>query len=99
MYGNYDSENRPPEFGLYLNAEEWETVKLENSSDVVVKEIIHVQETDYLHVCLVNTGLGTPFISALELRLLNNTIYKTQSASLVLGPRLDIGSTSNDTIR
>lgn len=66
---------------------------------VVVKEIIHVQETNYSHVCLVNTGLGTPFISALELRLLNSTIYKTQSASLVLATRLDIGSTSNDTIR
>ncbi|WJZ94439.1 hypothetical protein VitviT2T_013299 [Vitis vinifera] len=99
MYGNYDSKNQAPEFGLYLNADEWDSVKLENSSDVVVKEIIHVQETNYSHVCLVNTGLGTPFISALELRLLNSTIYKTQSASLVLATRLDIGSTSNDTIR
>lgn len=99
MYGNYDSENQAPEFGLHLNAEEWDSVRFENSSEVVVKEIIHVLETDYVHVCLVNIGMGTPFISALELRQMNNSIYKTPSGSLVLVMRIDIGSTSNTTIR
>ena len=45
----------------------------------------------------MNKGLGTPFISALELRPLNNSIYDTEfgtSASLVLFQRLDVGSTN-----
>ena len=45
------------------------------------------------------TGMGTPFISALELRKLNASMYETQSGSLALARRLDIGSTSNDIVR
>ncbi|RVW51965.1 LRR receptor-like serine/threonine-protein kinase IOS1 [Vitis vinifera] len=37
-------------------------------------------------------GFGTPFISVLELRLLNNTIYTTASGSLVPYWRPDFGS-------
>ncbi|XP_059640182.1 putative leucine-rich repeat receptor-like protein kinase At2g19210 [Cornus florida] len=99
MYGNYDSKENPPEFGLYLEGDEWDMVTLSNASDVVIKEIIHVPMTDYIHVCLVNTGSGTPFISALELRQLNNTIYKTHSGSLALQMRLDVGSTTTQIVR
>lgn len=99
MYGNYDSKNQAPEFVLYLNADEWDSVKMENSNDTVIKEIIHVHMTAYLHVCLVNTELGTPFISALELRKLNSSTYVTVSGSLALATRLDLGSTSNSIVR
>ncbi|XP_034696439.1 putative leucine-rich repeat receptor-like serine/threonine-protein kinase At2g19230 [Vitis riparia] len=50
------------------------------------------------YVCLVNTGSGIPFISALELRALGNSIYnKTQSGSLVLFNRINFGSATNET--
>ncbi|KAJ9692169.1 hypothetical protein PVL29_011308 [Vitis rotundifolia] len=94
MYGNYDSKNQLPEFKLYLGVNEWDTVKFNHSYDIVRKEIIHVLRTGRIDVCLVNTGSGSPFISALELRQLNNSIYTTQSGSLILFKRLDIGSTS-----
>lgn len=99
MYWNYDSKNQLPEFKLYLGVNEWDTVKFNNSYDVVRKEIVHVPRTGHIDVCLVNTGSGSPFISALELRQLNNSIYTTQSGSLILFKRLDIGSTRSQTVR
>ena len=95
MYGNYDSKNQPPVFKLYLGVDEWETVNfnISNSNQIVRKEIIYVPKTDYIDVCLVNNGSGTPFISALELRQLDNSIYnKTEPGSLLLFNRWDFGA-------
>ncbi|KAF5466497.1 hypothetical protein F2P56_016417 [Juglans regia] len=72
LYGNYDGKNQDPEFDLYLGVNKWTTVK---NTDGKNYEIIHLLSTDYIDVCLVNTGQGVPFISALELRRLNNSIY------------------------
>ncbi|KAJ8638548.1 hypothetical protein MRB53_012815 [Persea americana] len=60
-----------------------------------------VASLDYISVCLINTGKGTPFISALELRLLDNSTYQAanESQSLRLYTRLDPGSTSGKRIR
>ncbi|PQQ10684.1 putative LRR receptor-like serine/threonine-protein kinase [Prunus yedoensis var. nudiflora] len=89
LYGNYNGESKLPEFDLYLDVNFWST------------EIIGFARSDSMHICLVNKGLGTPFISALEFRPLNSSTYGTEygtSASLVLFKRLDIGS-SNGTGR
>ncbi|KAG5537816.1 hypothetical protein RHGRI_025057 [Rhododendron griersonianum] len=101
MYGNYDSKNQPPQFALYLDGDQWHTVRFDDASDVVRVEIIHnvPATTAYIHVCLVDTGHGTPFISALELRRLDTSIYKTNSGSLKLFTRVDVGSTTNETVR
>lgn len=97
LYGNYDGENKPPEFNLYLDVNLWFTVKFSNLSEIVITEIISTTLKDTIHICLVDKGLGTPFISALELRPLNNSVYDTEfgaNASLVLVERLDIGKTN-----
>ncbi|KAI8544544.1 hypothetical protein RHMOL_Rhmol08G0305500 [Rhododendron molle] len=101
MYGNYDSKDQPPEFALYLDGDQWHTVRFDDASDVVRAEIIHnVPATSaYIHVCLVNTGRGTPFISALELRQLNNSIYQAHSGSLKLFNRIDVGSNTDKIVR
>ncbi|XWS20199.1 hypothetical protein CRYUN_Cryun31cG0079400 [Craigia yunnanensis] len=101
MYGNYDAKNEAPEFDLHLGPNLWETMVFQNASAVIVKEIIHLLQSNYLHVCLVNTGKGIPFISALELRLLKNSTYNTQSETESLEPffRSDFGSSSNSTFR
>lgn len=94
LYGNYDGENKPPEFDLYLDVNLWSSVKFSNASDVVATEIISAAISDTVSVCLVNKGLGIPFISGLELRPLNTSIYGTElgnTVSLVLFKRLDIG--------
>ncbi|KAK1575742.1 hypothetical protein Q3G72_007929 [Acer saccharum] len=62
MDGNYDPLGKLPiQFELHLGANLWDTVRLDDASSVVTKEIIHVSSMDYIYVCLVNTGLGTPF--------------------------------------
>ncbi|XP_028754131.1 probable LRR receptor-like serine/threonine-protein kinase At4g29180 [Neltuma alba] len=96
-YGNYDAQNRSHTFDLYLNVDFWETVHFNDDTDgYEFAEIIHTPTTDTILVCLVNTGLGIPFISMLELRPLINSVYIIPSPSqslLVLDTRIDVGST------
>lgn len=99
MHGNYDGSDRLPEFSLYVGVNFWDTVKFDNASHVVTKEIIHVPLMDTIHVCLLDTDSGTPFISALELRHFHNSSYRTQSGPLVLVKRFDVGSTTNRIVR
>ncbi|CAH8322262.1 unnamed protein product [Eruca vesicaria subsp. sativa] len=97
MYGNYDggvNEKALPEFDLYLNVNFWSTVKFKNASEQVFKEILTFTESEVIYICLVNKGKGTPFISGLELRPVNSSIYNTEfgrNISLVLHQRWDIG--------
>ncbi|XVE88769.1 hypothetical protein DITRI_Ditri19aG0095500 [Diplodiscus trichospermus] len=99
MYGNYDSQRKVPEFELHLGANLWETMKLSDASTWRIAEIIHVPLSSFLSVCLVNTGFGTPFISAIELRRLRNTIYEIQSGSLQLYWRPDFASSTDQIFR
>ena len=99
FYGNYDGLSKLPQFDLHLGVNKWDTVKIENVSVGVIKELIHVPSQNYLQVCLVNTGLGMPFISAIELRPLNNKTYVTISGSLALFSRYDFGSLSRTVYR
>lgn len=99
MYGNYDATNKPPQFDLYLGVNLWDSIKLDNATAIEMKEIIHIPTENHVLVCLVNTGLGTPFISALELRLLRNSSYETVSQSIALYKRYDYGSITNQTVR
>jgi hypothetical protein len=61
-----------------------------------MSEIIYIPSQDYMQPCLVNIGKGTPFISAIELRTLNNNSYVTDAdldkPVLSLFRRYDLGS-------
>ncbi|BAU02966.1 hypothetical protein LR48_Vigan10g004600 [Vigna angularis] len=95
LYGNYDGENKLPEFDLYVDVNFWSTVKFRKASEEVVLEIISLAQSDVTYVCLVNKGAGIPFISGLEFRPVNSSVYNTEfgeSASLTLFKRWDIGS-------
>lgn len=61
MYGNYDDQSKPPEFDLHLGVNFWDSVKIDNESSIVTKEIMHVSPSDSIAACLKNQGLGTPF--------------------------------------
>ncbi|KAH9665610.1 protein kinase domain-containing protein [Citrus sinensis] len=101
MYANYDGRNNVPQFDLFVGDIIWDTIKLDNASSIMTTEIIHVPPRKNIYVYLVNTGLGTPFISSLELRLLKNSTYETQSLaeSLWLLRRYDFGSITNKSVR
>lgn len=97
VYGNYDGQEKAPEFELHLGANLWESIRFENASVAsAYKELIHVPLRSYIHVCLVNTGSGVPFISAIELRPLLNASYPTQVGLLALEMRFDTGQVPTD---
>ncbi|KAB1212107.1 hypothetical protein CJ030_MR5G001781 [Morella rubra] len=96
LYGNYDGEDKLPEFDLHLGASKWDTVKFVNAVKSVWKELIHVPSLNCIQICLVNKKLGTPFISTIELRQLQNTTYETLTGSLALRYRYDVGNTKSD---
>ncbi|EXC07680.1 hypothetical protein L484_003124 [Morus notabilis] len=99
MYGNYNNESTVPEFDLYVGANLWDRVVIKYSWTIINKEIIYVPSSDYIHVCLVNTGLGVPFISVLELRPLNNETYVSTEGPLQLYKRYDFASSTDRVVR
>ncbi|GJR87592.1 leucine-rich repeat transmembrane protein kinase protein, partial [Tanacetum coccineum] len=88
------AQGQPPKFDLYLGPDHWDTVDFTVSMD---HEIIHLASTDYIYVCLVNIGLGNPFISALELRILDSNMYGNRLESMVLSARTNFGT--SETLR
>ncbi|XP_047045324.1 putative leucine-rich repeat receptor-like protein kinase At2g19210 [Lolium rigidum] len=94
MYGNYDGLNRPPVFDLHLGVNYFYTVSISRPDEAKFVEVIAVVPDDFVQVCLINTGAGTPFISGLTLRPLKNTMYPqaTKAHGLVLLSRLNYGS-------
>lgn len=85
MYGNYDGLNSNAiMFDLHIGANFWKTIEITNSSSRYEAEIITVVMTDYVSVCLINTGHGTPFISLLEMRPLIDSMYTLANASQYL---------------
>ncbi|XP_062079021.1 putative leucine-rich repeat receptor-like protein kinase At2g19210 [Humulus lupulus] len=97
LYGNYDNIDRPPTFDLYIGVDYWDTLSIENAWTPIRREIIYVLSSDRLHVCLVNTKNGAPFISTLELRPLADEIYQTKNGTfLKLRGRSDYSSSTDD---
>lgn len=99
MYGNYDEKEQLPTFELYLGANWWTQVILDGPFNITTREIIHFSLSDNIYICLVNIGFGTPFISFLELRPLDNDTYVAESGSLELFSRLDFGSSADQIVR
>ncbi|KAK2406272.1 putative LRR receptor serine/threonine-protein kinase [Trifolium repens] len=93
-YGNYDNLNQPPQFDLYFGANWWSTIYLLNESPLFFTDIIYTPSHDYIQPCLVKTGNGIPFISAIELRPVNSSIYAPYSTKSPLENMfsLDLGS-------
>ncbi|KAL3720911.1 hypothetical protein ACJRO7_005680, partial [Eucalyptus globulus] len=95
-YADYDDKNQTPTFDLYIDVDYWATV--DESDKKVHYEIVYVAQRDDIQVCLINIGQGVPFISALELRPLDNSTYQIESGFLALSFRYDVGAL-NGTIR
>lgn len=102
MYGNYDGKSSVPTFDLYLGAEKWSSIdRLNRANDVWWDEAVTVATQEIIWVCLVNTGLGTPLISYLELRPLTTSLYPAADATqfLVLWDRYDPGAPKDTYLR
>jgi hypothetical protein len=78
LYGNFDSSNVFPEFDLYLGPSHWSTIVIYDDAKVVTREAVVLAADPALSVCLSSAATtGQPFISTLELRQLNGSLYYT----------------------
>ncbi|XP_020098559.1 probable LRR receptor-like serine/threonine-protein kinase At1g05700 isoform X2 [Ananas comosus] len=106
MYGNYDGQqsenpNTSIQFDLYIGVDLWKTVNISDASAEYRVEAITLALADFISVCLINTGSGTPFISALELRPIKPAMYPEAVAnqSIVLYLRRTYKPSSNQIFR
>ncbi|KAF2948173.1 hypothetical protein DAI22_01g016800 [Oryza sativa Japonica Group] len=102
LYGNYDGLNKLPVFHLYIGVNFWTMVNITSLGlGGSYEEAIVVVPDDFVQVCLINTGTGTPFISSLELRPLDKRLYPQVNATLGLLQlnRLNFGPTDNSLVR
>jgi hypothetical protein len=61
LYGIYDELDDVPKFDFFLGVYRWETVRLDDESTPFTAEIIHILSSDYIDICLVNTGFWDTF--------------------------------------
>ncbi|XP_068327246.1 probable LRR receptor-like serine/threonine-protein kinase At1g67720 isoform X1 [Pyrus communis] len=102
QYGSLKSEDTYPKFELYLDATQWATVTIFDASRIYVNEMIIRASSDSVDVCICCATTGFPFISTLELRPLNLSMYATDYEDeffLKVAARVNFGAPSKDAIR
>ncbi|KAM7484129.1 hypothetical protein LguiA_000138 [Lonicera macranthoides] len=96
------TESTYPKFQLYLDATRWSTVAVLDASTVYVKEMIIRAPSTSIDVCVCCATTGSPFISALELRPLNLSMYATDFEDefyLKVAARVNFGALTKEVIR
>ncbi|KAA8516513.1 hypothetical protein F0562_016981 [Nyssa sinensis] len=102
LYGNFDNNNVYPEFDISLGATHWATIVISDANTIEVQELIFLASDPTISVCLSNATTGQPFISTLELRQFNGSIYLTQYESqfyLSVSARINFGADSEAPVR
>ncbi|XP_052186292.1 probable LRR receptor-like serine/threonine-protein kinase At1g67720 isoform X2 [Diospyros lotus] len=102
LYSSSLSVDTYPKFQLYLDATKWSTVTVQDGSRVYVKEIIIRARSNSIDVCLCCATTGSPFISTLELRPLNLSMYATDFEDdfyLKVAARVNFGAPSREVVR
>lgn len=98
-YGNYDNKFSPPIFDLQFDGNYWATVNT-SSYYYVDYEAIYVTKGNFTSICVAQTKPNQlPFISSLEVRNLDPTMYShvDSNHALILQWRYAFGG--NETIR
>ncbi|KAG6502503.1 hypothetical protein ZIOFF_034784 [Zingiber officinale] len=101
LYGNYDGLHRantlkPLEFDVYIDVNMLMTMSIQNESITYrAKALIVAVANNSVSICLVNTGNGVPFISSLELRPMDSSLYTLVNNNFYLQvyARLNLGAT------
>ncbi|CDP06699.1 unnamed protein product [Coffea canephora] len=102
LYGNFDTNNVYPKFDISLGATRWATVVISDASTIEYQELIFLATEPTISVCLSNATTGQPFISTLELRQFNGSIYMTQFENeffLSVSARINFGADGDTPIR
>ncbi|KFK36595.1 hypothetical protein AALP_AA4G144100 [Arabis alpina] len=102
LYGNFDSNNVYPKFDISLGATHWSTIVISDASTIERVELVFLASGPSVSVCLSNATTGQPFISTLELRQLNASMYLTDFEDRVylsVAARINFGAETADPVR
>ncbi|KAK9154147.1 hypothetical protein Sjap_001627 [Stephania japonica] len=102
LYGNFDNSNVFPKFDISLSATHWSTIVISDASTIEVRELIFLANSPTVSICLSNATTGQPFISTLELRQFNGSIYYTELETqyyLSVSARINFGAEGEDPVR
>ncbi|CAN6814336.1 unnamed protein product [Brassica oleracea] len=102
LYGNFDSNNVYPKFDISLGATHWTTIVISEAATVETAELVFLASSPSVSVCLSNATTGQPFISTLELRQLNGSMYLTEFEDkfhLSVSARINFGAETEDPVR
>ncbi|KAK3016665.1 hypothetical protein RJ639_006760 [Escallonia herrerae] len=102
LYGNFDSNNVYPKFDISLGPTHWATIVISDANMIEAQELIFLALDPTISVCLSNATTGLPFISTLELRQFNGSIYLTEFENqffLSLSARINFGADSEAPVR
>ncbi|XP_031485630.1 probable LRR receptor-like serine/threonine-protein kinase At5g59680 [Nymphaea colorata] len=96
-YGNYDGLESPPTFDLQFDGNRWTEVVIDDSG-FFKAEMMYVTRVENVSVCVARTkgGNGVPFMSSLEVRLLQRNMYAQMDPNyaLLVFNRLAFGAPS-----
>ncbi|XP_027340763.1 probable LRR receptor-like serine/threonine-protein kinase At1g67720 isoform X2 [Abrus precatorius] len=102
QYGSLDNGDTYPQFQLYLDATKWATVSIYDASRIYTKEMIVRAPSNSVEVCMCCATTGSPFISTLEMRPLNLSMYATDYEDnffLEVAARINFGAPTEDAVR
>ncbi|CAN6470984.1 unnamed protein product [Victoria cruziana] len=102
LYGLFDNSSVFPKFDISIGATHWSTVVISDASTIEVQEAILLANSDSINVCLSNASTGVPFISTLELRQFNDSMYSTNFESqyfLSVSARINFGTVDTTPVR
>ncbi|KAM3325270.1 putative LRR receptor-like serine/threonine-protein kinase isoform X4 [Capsicum chacoense] len=102
LYGNFDKNNVYPKFDISLGTTHWATIVISDANTMEYQEVIFLAKEPSVSVCLSNATTGQPFISTLELRHFNGSIYMTDYENdffMSVSARINFGAESDDPVR
>ncbi|KAL8214455.1 hypothetical protein R6Q57_003904 [Mikania cordata] len=102
LYGNFDNNNVYPKFDISMGPTRWATIVISDANIIESQELIFLASDSAVSVCLSNATTGQPFISTLELRPFNGSIYLTPFENqffLGVSARINFGAENEDPVR
>uniref|UniRef100_A0A6N2NAY8 Protein kinase domain-containing protein n=1 Tax=Salix viminalis TaxID=40686 RepID=A0A6N2NAY8_SALVM len=102
LYGYFDSNNVYPKFDISVGPTHWSTIAIYDANTIESIELIFLASSSSISVCLSNATTGKPFISTLELRQFNGSVYLTAFENqfyLSVSARINFGADSVDPVR
>ncbi|XP_074555557.1 putative LRR receptor-like serine/threonine-protein kinase At1g67720 [Curcuma longa] len=102
LYGNFDKSNVYPKFDISIGASHWTNIVIYNANSIVTREAVILATAPAISICVSNATTGQPFISTIELRQFNGSLYHTDFETqffLSLSARINFGAETNESVR